>query len=110
MFHGRAVLHQARGATLVVRATALQPWQLSRLQQAAGQGRRSVKVRCDTCMHLAGCTTCGGGFKGTSPLDKTHWPEHVLQVEKLCKELQLPRATVLQWLKEHAPPPAEPAT
>lgn len=30
-----------------------------------------------------------------------------VKVERLCKELQLPRATVLQFLKDQAPP-AEP--
>ncbi|GAB4822358.1 hypothetical protein N2152v2_009404 [Parachlorella kessleri] len=54
-----------------VRASGLQPWQLSRLQQAASLGRRRV------------------------------------QVEKLCKEVQLPRGTVLEFLKTYQPP-AEP--
>ncbi|KAL4427724.1 hypothetical protein ABPG75_001813 [Micractinium tetrahymenae] len=46
----------------------LEPWQVSRLQQALLAGRRQVKV------------------------------------EKLCKELGLPRGTVLQWLRD-APQP-----
>lgn len=85
--------------SIAARASAeepLQPWQENKLHQALAAGRRQVKVRVRLC-------------KATPRvwcLRHTHSSAAIFsQVEMLCKELGLPRQTVLQWLKDAPPPP-----
>lgn len=111
----------------------LEGWQVQKLQQALLAGRRQVQVRAagaaagatepsiPACKpelgracalrHVWQWGAAAAAAACPSPADAVPAPRSLtsplqlcLQVEKLCKELNLPRGTVLQWLKT-APPP-----
>jgi DNA-binding XRE family transcriptional regulator len=85
---------QQRAASLVVRASTddLEDWQVTKLKQALTKGRRQVEVS------VGAVTDLCKRHRARNP------PHTGLQVEKMSKDLGVPRQTVLQWLKD-APKP-----
>ena len=81
-----------------VARTDLEPWKILRLDSAHTEGKRHVKVRYSSAARAQ--QQLHSAVKAL--IDKICRTVCLLQIQELAKDLQMDRADVLQWLKEHS--------